>query len=75
MDASVSIQETLNSLSFMNLIEEKEWGPVADSTNAIYGWTVEYDLLDLLIVRAAGLVKIIYFFIFLQNITKNVPSD
>jgi len=44
----------------MNLIEEKEWGPVADSTNAIYGWTVGYDLLDLLIVRAAGL---------------NVPSD
>ena len=42
----------------MNLIEEKEWGPVADSTNAIYGWTVGYDLLDLLIVRAAGLVYI-----------------
>jgi len=38
----------------LGLKETKGWTPVVDSENIIYGWSVGYEGLKLVVVRGAG---------------------
>lgn len=53
-DAAVSIQETLDTLKLMNLKQLSGWTPWADGDKKVAGWTIEYDILTLNVIRAAG---------------------